>query len=41
MPKVSVEPIVRVGALLVYLFAAAAGVTSRRDTQLIVIGVVF
>ena len=36
-----VEPIARVGALLVFLLAAAAVVTSRRGTQLIVIGVVF
>jgi hypothetical protein len=36
-----VEPITRVGALLVFLFAAVARVTSRRGIRLIVIGVVF
>ena len=41
MPKVSVELIVRVGALLIFVFAAAVVVTSRRGRQLIVIGVVF
>ena len=41
MPEVSVESIATVGALLAFLFAAAAGVTSRRGIQLIVIGVAF
>ena len=41
MPEVSVESIATAGALLAFLFAAAAGVTSRRGIQLIVIGVVF
>jgi hypothetical protein len=36
-----VEPIARVGALLVFLFADAAVVTSRRGIRLIVIGVGF
>jgi hypothetical protein len=41
MPEVSVESIATAGALLALLLAAAAGVTSRRGVQLIVIGVVF
>ena len=41
MPEVSVESIATAGALLAFLLAAAAGVTSRRGIQLIVIGVVF
>ena len=41
MPEVSVESIATAGALLALLLAAAAGVTSRRGIQLIVIGVVF
>ena len=41
MPEVSVEPIATVGALLAFVLAADAGVTSRRGIQLIVIGVVF
>jgi len=41
MPEVSVESVATAGALLALLLAAAAGVTSRRGIQLIVIGVVF
>jgi hypothetical protein len=41
MSAVSVESIATAGALLALLLAAAAGVTSRRGIQLIVIGVVF
>ena len=41
MPEVSVESIATAGALLAFLFAAAAGVTSRRGIQFIVIGVMF
>ena len=41
MPEVSVESIATAGGLLAFLFAAAAGVTSRRGIQLIVIGVMF
>ena len=41
MPEVSVESIATAGALLALLLAAAAGVTSRRGIQLIVIGVMF
>ena len=41
MPEVSVESIATAGALLALLLAAAAGVTSRRGIQLIVIGVAF
>jgi hypothetical protein len=41
MPEVSVESIATAGALLALLLAAAAGVTSRRGIQLIVIGMVF
>ncbi len=41
MPEVSVESIATAGALVAFLFAAAAGVTSRRGIQWIVVGVVF
>jgi hypothetical protein len=41
MPELSVESIATAGAFLALLLAAAAGVTSRRGIQLIVIGVVF
>jgi hypothetical protein len=41
MPELSVESIATAGALLALLLAAAAGVTSRRGIQLIVIGVMF
>ena len=41
MPEVSVESVATAGALLALLLAAAAGVTSRRGIQLIVIGVAF
>jgi hypothetical protein len=41
MPEVSVESIATAGALLALLLAAAAGVTSRRGIQLMVIGVAF
>ena len=41
MPELSVESIAIAGALLALLLAAAAGVTSRRGSQLMVIGVAF
>jgi hypothetical protein len=41
MPESSVELIATVGAAVAFLFAAAAGITSRRGTQLVVIGAVF
>ena len=41
MPEVSVESIATAGALLALLLAAAAGVTSRRGIQLMIIGVAF
>jgi hypothetical protein len=41
MPEVSVESVATACGLLALLLAAAAGVTSRRGVQLIVIGVVF
>ena len=41
MPEVSIESISTAGVLVAFLFAAAAGVTSRRGMQWIVVGVVF
>ena len=39
--EVSIESIATAGAVLAFLLAAAAGITSRRGIQLIVIGVLF
>ena len=41
MSDISIESIATAGAVLAFLFAAAAGITSRRGTQLIVIGLLF
>src|SRR5580658_11093771 len=41
MSESSVELIATVGAVLAFLSAAAAGITSRRDIRLVAIGVVF
>ena len=41
MPRISLESISTAGALLAFLFAVAAGVTSRRGMQWIVVGVLF
>ena len=41
MSDVSVESIAMAGAVLAFLLAAAAGITSRRGVQLIVIGPLF
>lgn len=41
MPEISVESISTAGVLVAFLFAAAAGVTSRRGMQWLVVGVVF
>ena len=41
MFDLSIESIARAGAVLAFLFAAAAGITSRRGIQLIVIGLLF
>jgi len=38
---VSIESIATAGAVLAFLLAAAAGITSRRGIQLIVIGMLF
>jgi len=38
---VSIESIAMAGAVLAFLLAAAAGITSRRGIQLIVIGMLF
>ena len=41
MSDVSIESIAMAGAVLAFLLSAAAGVTSRRGIQLIVIGMLF
>jgi hypothetical protein len=41
MSESSVELIATVGAVLAFLSAAAAGITSRRGIRLVAIGVVF
>ena len=41
MSDVSIESIATAGAVLAFLLAAAAGITSRRGIQLIVIGMLF
>src|SRR5580700_3120288 len=41
MPESSVDLIATVGAVLAFLFAAAAGITSRRGIRLVAIGAVF
>ena len=41
MSESSVELIATVGTVLAFLFAAAAGITSRRGIRLVVIGAVF
>lgn len=41
MSDVSIESIATVGAVLAFLLAAAAGITSRRGIQLIAIGLLF
>ena len=41
MFDVSIESIATAGAILAFLFAATAGITSRRSIQLIVIGMLF
>ena len=41
MSESSVDLIATVGAVLAFLFAAAAGITSRRGIRLVAIGVVF
>ena len=41
MSDVSIESIATVGAVLAFLLAAAAGITSRRGIQLIVVGLLF
>jgi len=41
MPEISVESVSTAGVLVAFLFASAAGVTSRRGMQWIVVGVVF
>jgi hypothetical protein len=41
MPEISVESISTAGVLVAFLFAAAAGVTSRRGIRWLVLGVVF
>jgi hypothetical protein len=41
MPEISLEAISTAGVLAAFLFAAAAGVTSRRGMQWIVVGVLF
>jgi len=38
---ISIESIATAGAVLAFLLAAAAGITSRRGIQLIVIGMLF
>src|SRR5579863_3031572 len=41
MPAISIESISTAGVLVAFLFAAAAGVTSRRGMQWLVVGVMF
>ena len=41
MSDVSIESIAAAGAVFAFLLAAAAGITSRRGIQLIVIGLLF
>ena len=41
MPDVSIESVATAGAVFAFLLAAAAGITSRRGIQLIVIGMLF
>ena len=41
MSESSAELIATVGVVLVFLFAASVGITSRRGIRLVVIGVVF
>jgi hypothetical protein len=41
MSESSVDLIATVGAVLAFLFAAAAGITSRRGIRLVAIGAVF
>ena len=41
MSDVSIESIATAGVVLAFLLAAAAGITSRRGIQLIVIGMLF
>lgn len=41
MSDISIESIATAGAVLALLLAAAAGITSRRGIQLIVIGMLF
>ena len=41
MSDISIESIATAGAVLAFLLAAAAGITSRRGIQLIVIGMLF